>query len=170
MTLLHPLLPPPVPLILFSSFFHCLPCLSLHTKTTVEPFLFSWRYFGWDKPTRCPSFPPFLFPTIDPSLLHFCLPQALCVRPPSSWPQPLLYPLLFMYVFQGNVPDISSGCRQCLQQAPLPVLHAVKLTPSNQVRSASFASGKYGEGHSSFQSEPLFTANLKAPSPPPPQK
>lgn len=108
---------------------------SLQTETSGQARSCCCRHFAPDKPSRCPSFPPFLYPNLPYIHPPYNAPLLFLLGPPSSQPQPLLCftstPPLYV-CFSGKVSDMSSGCRRRLQQAPLLLLHAMKLTPSNQ--------------------------------------
>lgn len=87
--------------------------------------------------------PPFLYPT-----MHLSIHSTGQRQPtPSSFGFLVIPPPRCMSPLSGKVSDVSSECRQHLQQTPLLVLHAMKLTPSNQLRclqTPSFAYGKRG--------------------------
>lgn len=132
-----------------------------------------WRHFTPDKLSRCPSFPhslSFTLLSIQPS--SFAPYSCFSWAPFHSIPTPPFCsagdpPRTCMSFRQGLRHELR-GCRQCLQQAPLLVLHAMKLTPSNQLRSCqsfALASEKSRNRQGvvfSFQTESWSTANFKA--------
>ncbi len=72
-----------------------------------------------------------LLPSLSSTLVSLRSPSS---RTPTL-PLALLQSLPSYICLSGKVSDMSSGCRQRLQQPPLLLLHAVKLTPSNQLGS-----------------------------------
>lgn len=79
------------------------------------------------------SFSLFLF-SLKPKVLESYSPP-LHLHQPFQSCFPPCSPLSVHACLHAERSDMSSGCRQCLQQAPLLLLHAVKWTPSNQLPS-----------------------------------
>lgn len=82
--------PPPLYLLSTSPLSLACFCLSLVAPSSffslfrLKPLAKQSCYFGPDKPSRCPSFPPVLYTTINPFILHPYLPPSYVFQTPYS--------------------------------------------------------------------------------------